>query len=111
MAKAKTQPEQNYHFFASTAFNWAIGLTRKEALAKLAKDVGAGIIAKQVKAHGGLYVWTCKVLTPIAQTYDINHYAPSYLTVDGKSTGVRVPTESHDEFRIVTAKGYVAVED
>ena len=106
-----TETKQQHHFFASTAFNWATASTRAEAVAKVARAAGADLIKRNVKAHGGLYVWTVQVNTPEDQHYTINNYAPNKLIVDGQPTTVQVPVGRPMEFDIVNTKGHVAVRN
>lgn len=107
---------QQHHYYASSAFGWAAAPTRREAVAAVARDAGSAIVRRQVKAHGGLYVWSCRVELPQSATYTINEYAPEFITAkqdDGtfKSTNVRVPTSRHVESRVVDTKGHAALED
>ena len=64
------------HYYACSAFNWAVAPTRQEAITKLAKDIGADMLKRQVKAVGGLYVRSCEVLLPISAAYDIKDHKP-----------------------------------
>lgn len=91
-----------HHFFATTAFHFAIGDTRKEAIENVARRAGAAIIKEQVKGQGGLYVWSCKVALPRTAQYAINNYMPQ-VNPDELSEVQR--------FRIVKADGSVKVED
>lgn len=65
-----------HHYFASTALNWAKAPTRAEAIAKLAKDLGAPALKQQVKANGGLYVWSCMVHAAQDEPYALEFFAP-----------------------------------
>lgn len=87
---------QQFHFFGSTAFNWAIGSTRQEVLTKLASMAGADIVKRNVKNAGGLYAWTCKVEAPRSTTYEISFYQPA-----------GVPTSDGMEFSIQNKHGHV----
>ena len=98
--KLNDKPEAAHHYFGSTAFNWATGSTRAEVLAKLGKATGPNELKLQVKAHGGLYVWTCRVMVPASTPYEIENFAP-----------VGVETTSGREFRIVSTKGYIVPND
>lgn len=73
-----------YHFFASNAFAWGVGLTRDEAIANCARGAGADLIKTNVKAHGGMYVWSCRVDVPKSTQYDIANYRPEGVPI---STG------------------------
>lgn len=64
------------HIFGSTAVGWAVGDTREEVIKRLAQQMGAEIIKRNVKANGGVYVWTCVVDAPKSAHYEINYYQP-----------------------------------
>lgn len=83
-----------FHYFGSTAYNWATGATRAEVLAKLGRRTGADLLKQHAKAHGGLYVWTCRVPLPADASYDIQNFAPV------------VPYEAVREFRLQSIKGH-----
>ena len=89
-----------HHYFASTAFNWAVAPTRKEALEKVAKAAGTDMMRRQVSVNGGLYVWSCKVNAPQSATYGIVNYAP-----DG------VEYTDTQEAKLVNSKGHLTVLD
>lgn len=114
MAKSKTPatPELPHHFFASTAVSWGVGQTRQEAIDKAARIAGSDIIKRNVKANGGLYVWTCEVECPQSTDYNINNYAPSTLIdpVTKKDTNVAVPIHKTMEFLIANVKGDVRIK-
>lgn len=95
-----TKPKAGHHYFGSTAFNWATGDTRAEVLAKLGRMTGPNELKLQVKAHGGLYVWTCRVNAPADADYQIENYAPK-----------GVETSNVSESRIVNTKGYIVPND
>jgi hypothetical protein len=99
LQQIRNKPEV-HHYFASTAFDWATATTRAEAVRKVAKRCGRDMITAQVKAHGGLYVWTCRVDAAEKSGYAIRSYAPH-----------GVPTCDAREYRIVNASGAVAVDD
>lgn len=84
-----------YHYFGSTAWNWATGASRAEVLTKLAREAGADLIRRNVKASGGLYAWTVRVNLPADAEYGIENYAPR-----------GVPTECAEAFRIQNTKGH-----
>lgn len=88
--------KDNYHYYAATCFGWAVAGTRKEAIAKVARDAGRDTIKRQVKSFEGLYVWTAKVLAPIETDYKIRNWQP-----------VGVEIEDAEEARIVDTKGNV----
>lgn len=92
--------EAAHHYFGSTAFNWATGATRAEVLAKLGKSTGPNELKLQVKAYGGLYVWTCRVNVPASTPYDIESYAPK-----------GVETSNPVEARLVNIKGHIVPND
>jgi hypothetical protein len=98
--KITNKAPQAHHYFGSTAFNWATGDTRAEVLAKLGRMTGPNELKLQVKAHGGLYVWTCRVNVPEATQYDIESYAPK-----------GVETAAPAEARLVNTKGHVIPND
>ncbi len=105
------KPER--HFFASTAFDWAIAETRQEAINRVAKAAGASVIKAQ-GVNGGLYVWTCEV--PCAKDsrhYSINHYAPEfYLDDEGKPDQSQpVDFRNTQQYLIQNTKGHVVVKD
>lgn len=66
--------EQQRHFFGSTAFNWAVGQSRKEVLKALAREAGRDTIKANRIKNGGLYAWTCLVPLPQEATYEIVNY-------------------------------------
>lgn len=103
--------KQAHHYYASTAFDWAVADTRAEAIARVAKSAGSDGIKRQVKANGGLYVWSCRVELPQSATYTITSYAPDRIIVDGKETEDKVPIGDAKSYRIQNTKGHVAVED
>jgi hypothetical protein len=92
MPTITTQP---YHYFASTAFGWAVAPTRAEAMASVARQAGTDIIKRNTKASGGLYCWTVRVELPQSTSYGINNYAPA-----------DVPTADVREFNLVNTKGH-----
>ena len=103
-----TETKQQHHFFASTAFGWSVAPTRQEAIDNLARLAGAEQIKLQVKANGGLYVWSCKVLTPQDQNYTINWYMPDCLRdADDNVTTVKVPRSDAMAHNIVSVKGHL----
>jgi hypothetical protein len=96
-ARLAANPPAVHHFFGSTALNWATGATREEVIAKLARVAGADLIKRQVKAHGGLYCWTCRVDVAQSTNYSINNYAPE-----------GVPTAAAQECNLLNTKGKTA---
>lgn len=100
-----------HHYYAATAFDWAVAPTRREAIAKVARAGGTDLIKRQIKTNKGMYVWSCRVNTPLAQQYTIHEYQPRHLIVDGEPTGVAVPLDTPREFRIVSVRGHVIPED
>lgn len=91
---------QQHHYFAATAVSWAAGLTRAEAVAGAARIAGDSIIKPNVKANGGLYVWTCRVELPKDAPYDIRNFQPR-----------DVPISQGDAFLIQNIKGHVVPID
>jgi hypothetical protein len=87
------------HFYGCTAFNWAVGETREAVIAKLARDVGAQLIRRQVANQGGVYVWTCVVEADIKASYDIENYCPKGVKWHGAQ-----------EHRIQNARGAFVAE-
>lgn len=106
-----TKPEQQHHYFASTALAWGTGPTRAAAIERAARGSGSDAIKRNVKANGGLYVWSTRVELPESATYDINNYAPSFLTNAGARSGQRVPMSNTIIGRIQNVKGHLIVED
>lgn len=104
-------PEPRYHYFASNAFGWGTGATRAEAIRKASQSVGADLIARNVKANGGLYTWSCRVDAPPSTDYWIQDYAPEQIRIDGKRTGVMVPISEAREHRVQNIKGHVLARD
>lgn len=97
----KAPDPKPYHFFGSTAFNWATGETRQQVINKLARMAGRSIIEANVKASSGLYCWTCRVEQPLSgASYDIANYAPQNVT-----------TTKHAEYNIVSARGHVVLAE
>lgn len=88
--------KKNYHYFGSTAFNWATGESRAEVLEKLARNAGSTIIKENVKRNKGLYAWTVRVDQCVDLDYQINSYQPQ-----------EVPLSNAQEFNIVNTKGHV----
>ena len=109
--KQKPKVEGPNHYYASTAFNWAVAQTRKEAIESVARMAGADIIKINVKNHGGLYVWSCRVLMPESTHYSIHAYAPHKIMLDGKTTGVAVPLGAIVIARIQNTKGHLILEE
>lgn len=68
----------NYHYFGSTAFDWATGDTREEVIRRLAGAAGASTI-KRMRA--GMYAWTCRVELPGTAAYAIRNYAPKDVSI------------------------------
>jgi hypothetical protein len=85
--------DKGFHYFGSTAFNWATGTTRAEVLEKLAKSCGSTILKKAIK-QGGLYAWTIRVMVPQESHYDICYFQP-----------VGVECEASQEYNIMSATG------
>lgn len=83
-----------HHYFASSAFGWAVAATRAEAVVAVAREAGSETIARHRKNHGGLYVWSCRVDAPIDTAYQIDEYHP-----------VGVPTAAHLSVRVQTRSG------
>lgn len=78
----KGAPEvKQFHYFGSTAFNWATGETRQEVITKLAKQAGTEILKRNVKASGGLYCWTCRVEAPQGTDYEIRYFCPQGVKI------------------------------
>lgn len=63
--------EQGYHFYASCAFGWSVGLTRDEAI-RDALDYAGSYLDKRK----GLYVWSARVELPKSAEYKIEYYQP-----------------------------------
>lgn len=92
---------EQHHYYAATCSNWAVGSTRQDAIARVAKATGETMIKEQLKHNGyGMYVWSVKVLVPADVDYAINFWKP-----------VDVPMEDPQEFRLVSAKGHVIPVD
>lgn len=89
------QPEKSTHYFASTCASWGVGQTRAEAMANAARGAGSDVIKANVKPHGGLYCWTCRVEAPESAEYQISYYAPQ----DVECTRVQ-------EFNLQNTKGH-----
>ena len=88
---------QESHFFASFAFGYAKGNTRKEALAKLAHHFRDEI--KQVLKHAkGCYVWSCEVVATIDEFYAIADFQP-------QDVQIRMSSGQSFYYVNVTAKG------
>lgn len=68
--------QKDYHYYGTTCLNWAVGQTQAEVLAKLGRMTGANTLKQQVKANGGMYVWTCIVGAPEKAHYQISNYTP-----------------------------------
>jgi hypothetical protein len=90
-----------HHYYATTALNWGVAATREESIARVARDAGASIIARQLKSQGGLYVCTYRVELPESAHYDIEGYMPR-----------GVPLSERTEARIINIKGKtIALEE
>ncbi|WJM88680.1 hypothetical protein QDY63_14855 [Pseudomonas brenneri] len=88
-------PENQFHYFGSTALNWCKDTSPENVLFTLARMAGTETIKQQVKCNKGLYAWVCRVEQPQTTKYEINNFAPA---------GVKV-SESW-EFNIMNAKGH-----
>ena len=97
-----TEQTKQHHYFATTAFYWAVGATRQEAIDNVARRFSTDEIKAQKKAHGGVYLWTCRVALPQGAQYAIVNYAPQ-VNPD-EVTEVR-------ELRLVNRDGSVKVVD
>lgn len=97
---AHVPPEKPFHYFGSTAYNWATGATRQEVIEKLARQAGTEAIKRNDKhSEGqGLYCWTCRVGVPQSTDYEISYFQPQ-----------GVPVTQGLEVGIKSAKGLVVV--
>ena len=111
MTKKTATTAQGYHYYATIAFGWAVAPTREEAIASVARQAGTDIIKRNVKAHGGLYCWSCRVELPQEAHYSINFYQPEFITRDGKTTEERVPLSKVIEANIQNLKGHLVIVD
>lgn len=95
----KTTPKP-FHFFGSTAYNWAIGDTRQEVIESLARMAGTDIIKRNDKHSegNGLYCWLCRVDVPRDEEYEIAWFQPQ-----------GVPVSHVIEVGIKSAKGLVVL--
>jgi hypothetical protein len=90
-----------HHFFASTCMNWAVGATRAEAIARVAKDVGSVTLKRYTAKKGdGLFVWSCRVEADITAEYRINFYQPQGIEISAQA-----------EHNIQNTKGHVLPTD
>lgn len=87
--QAMSEQQEQFHYFASTVYNWTVADTKEEALQRLAVAIGQNMLRKIKKRTGfGVEVQVVKVLLPLSASYLIDRYLPS---VD--SSGKPVPTE------------------
>lgn len=59
-----------HHYFAASAFGWAVGPTRADAVRKAAEQAGERLVNSYAKQEG-LHVFTCKVGAAIEVSYEI----------------------------------------
>lgn len=85
-AQKPTQPEQPFHYYASTCFGRGTGDTLFEALKRANQSTPTGVIARMVEQHDGLNVHTCKVHVPRSAKYEINWHMPQGVEVSEIST-------------------------
>jgi len=79
----------NYHYFASHALAFAMADTREAAIEKLIKGYPGGLKSWLLNTHKdgepGIYIWTCKVNTPLEEGYKIEWFMPKGVdTENGK---------------------------
>jgi hypothetical protein len=74
--------ENNEHFFASTAMNFARGATRKAAMDRLMSVTDSSWVNNCLKAGTPLTIWTCRVGAPIEARYAIEWYMPTGVVID-----------------------------
>lgn len=105
---ASPEPEQAFHYFATTGIGWGSGPTLDAAMQKLAtvvKGIDSGIIRRML-GRGGVMVWTCRVELPPETHYSIrgplafNEFKPE-RTKDGQ----RVPISEGRHWALLTDKG------
>lgn len=87
------------HFYATCWLGWARGETCDDAIKKLVNNFRTTIKQGVTNAHkngeAGFYVWSCKVLAPIDESYSIDNFAPQ---------GVEIQNGTHHHITYVTAK-------
>jgi hypothetical protein len=107
--------EQDFHYFATTAYAWAPGLTRKQAIEACARLSGKSVIdlSTQKGAEGGLYFWSCRVNAPLSTLFTINNYRPEFVIdpITKHPTKKRVDTCAILVGRMVNTRGHIVPLD
>jgi len=105
----ENKKEQQYHYFASTVFNWVTADTRKEAIEKVAR-AGGRDTKRIITNQGSMYAWSCKVPLPQSAHYEIRFYSPHDVGVtDGMETAIIKMTEK--EIRYISTHERFIHED
>lgn len=98
-----------FHYYGTTAFDWAVGKSEDEVIKKLARWAGAKTIKLNKSKNGGLFAQVCKVELPQAAHYSINQYLPEFIQkedgVNELRKGERVPIADLKNIRITTVTG------
>lgn len=99
----------NHHYYVASAYGWAVGATREQALKRLADDIGPVTIKRQKVTNGGVAGTVCKVDLPEAAHYTIYDYLPRIIQkedgVNETRKGESVPLSEIEYVRIINAKG------
>lgn len=102
-------PNEQFHYYGSTCYNWAVADTREKVLKALANDCGSRIVKQHVKHSGGVVATVCRVPLPQAAHYTINNYLPQLITkedgVNEIRKGERIELTEIENVRIINMKG------
>lgn len=106
----------NYHYYAATAYGWAVADTLEQAIKGAARYIGHSTLQNQKKAKGGVIAVVCRVELPEAAHYSISEYLPNKIQkedgVHDTRKGEQVPLTEVKNIRITTMSGkYIPVED
>lgn len=99
----------SHHYYAATAFGWATGDTREQALRRIAGDIGGATIKRQKASVGGVAGTVCRVELPEAAHYTISDYLPRVIQkedgINEARKGETVPLSEIEHVRIINAIG------
>ena len=100
---------QQFHYYATCCYGWAVADERERALKNLIQSVGSGILKRAVKSSGGVAAVVCRVELPQAAHYSINEYMPSKIAkedgVNEARKGEPVPLSEIERVFITTMQG------
>lgn len=83
------------HYYAASAFAWAVAATRIEAVKKVLGEHHIRDIER------GVYITTCRVPLPISAKYDIRGFMPAVDTGADDMESYRIDSMDESEWKLV----------